>query len=36
MCVNQRTDERKVGDTLMFSTHQTILAALSRDRHDAE
>lgn len=34
--INQRRDPKKVGDTLMFSTHQTILAALYRDRLDAE
>jgi hypothetical protein len=26
--INQRKNPKKVGDTLMFSTHQTILAAL--------
>src|SRR5436305_8113109 len=34
--INQRKNPKKVGDTLMFSTHQTILAALYRDRLDAE
>lgn len=34
--LNQRKNPRKVGDTLMFSTHQTILAALYKDRLDAE
>lgn len=34
--LNQRKNPKKVGDTLMFSTHQTILAALYRDRLDAE
>src|ERR1044072_5543852 len=34
--INQRKNPKKVGDTLMFSTHQTILAALYKDRLDAE
>lgn len=34
--INQRKNVKKVGDTLMFSTHQTILAALYKDRLDAE
>jgi hypothetical protein len=34
--INQRKNQKKVGDTLMFSTHQTILAALYKDRQDAE
>src|SRR3989442_10030374 len=34
--INQRKNPKKVGDTLMFSTHQTILAALYRDFLDAE
>jgi hypothetical protein len=34
--INQRKNPKKVGDTLMFSTHQTILAALYRDVLDAE
>lgn len=34
--INQRKNPKKVGDTLMFSTHQTILAALFKDRLDAE
>ena len=34
--INQRRNPKKVGDTLMFSTHQTILAALYKDRLDAE
>lgn len=34
--INQRKNPRKVGDTLMFSTHQTILAALYKDRLHAE
>ncbi len=34
--INQRKNPKKVGDTLMFSTHQTILASLYKDRLDAE
>jgi hypothetical protein len=34
--LNQRKSPKTVGDTLMFSTHQTILAALYKDRLDAE
>lgn len=34
--INQRKNPTKVGDTLMFATHQTILAALYKDRLDAE
>lgn len=34
--VNQRKNPKKIGDTLMFSTHQTILASLYKDRLDAE
>jgi hypothetical protein len=34
--INQRKNSKKVGDTLMFSTHQTILASLYKDRLDAE
>lgn len=34
--LNQRKDPKKVGDTLLFSTHQTILASLYKDRLDAE
>lgn len=34
--INQRKDPKKVGDTLMFSTHQTILAAIRKDHLDAE
>ncbi len=34
--INQRRNPKKVGDTLMFSTHQTILASLYKDRLDAE
>jgi len=34
--INQRKNPKKVGDALMFSTHQTILAALYRDVLDAE
>lgn len=34
--INQRKNPKKVGDTLMFSTHQTILVALYKDRLDAE
>jgi hypothetical protein len=33
--LDQRKNPRKVGDTLMFSTHQTILAALVEDGQDA-
>lgn len=36
LLINQRKNPKKVGDTLMFSTHQTIMAALYRDRLDAE
>lgn len=36
LLINQCKNPKKVGDTLMFSTHQTILAALYRDRLDAE
>jgi hypothetical protein len=28
--INQRKNPKKVGDTLMFSSHQTIVAALTR------
>jgi hypothetical protein len=34
--INQRKNPTRVGDTLMFTTHQTILAALYKDRLDAE
>ena len=34
--INQRKNPKKVGDTLLFSTHQTILASLYKDRLDAE
>lgn len=34
--INQRKDPKKIGDTLTFSTHQTILASLYKDRLDAE
>lgn len=34
--INQRKNMKKVGDTLMFSTHQTILAALYKDHLNAE
>jgi hypothetical protein len=34
--INQRKNPKKVGDTLMFSTHQTILASLHKDRLDAD
>jgi hypothetical protein len=34
--INQRKNPKKVGDTLMFSSHQTILAALYKDRQSAE
>jgi hypothetical protein len=34
--VNQMRDPKKVGDTLVFSTHQTILAALYKDQLDTE
>src|ERR1044071_1191019 len=34
--INQRKNPKRVGDTLMFSTHQTILASLYKDRLDAE
>jgi hypothetical protein len=34
--INQRKNPKKVGDTLMFSTHQTILASLYKDRLDAD
>jgi hypothetical protein len=34
--INQRKNPKKIGDTLMFSTHQTILASLYKDRLDAE
>src|SRR3977135_748022 len=34
--INQRKNPKKVGDTLMFSTHQTVLATLYKDRLDAE
>jgi hypothetical protein len=34
--INQRKNPKKVGDTLMFSTHHIILAALYKDRLDAE
>lgn len=34
--INQRKNPKKVGDTLMFSTHQTVLASLYKDRLDAE
>lgn len=34
--INQRRDPKKIGDTLTFSTHQTILASLYKDRLDAE
>lgn len=34
--INQRKNPKKVGDTLMFSTHQTILASLYKDHLDAE
>jgi hypothetical protein len=34
--INQRKNPKKVGDTLMFSTHQTILSSLYKDRLDAE
>jgi hypothetical protein len=36
LLINQRKNPKKVGDTLMFSTHQTILASLYKDRLDAE
>lgn len=36
LLLNQRKNPKKVGDTLLFSTHQTILAALYHDRLDAE
>lgn len=34
--INQRKDPKKIGDTLTFSTHQTVLASLYKDRLDAE
>lgn len=34
--INQRRDPKKIGDTLTFSTHQTVLASLYKDRLDAE
>src|SRR5881392_465528 len=34
--INQRKNPKKVGDTLMFSTHQTILASLYKDRLDTD
>ncbi len=34
--VNQRKSPQKVSDTLIFSTHQTVLASLFNDRLDAE
>jgi hypothetical protein len=36
LLINQRKNPKKVGDTLMFSTHETILASLYKDRLDAE
>ena len=36
LLINQRKNPKKVGDTLMFSTHQTILASLFKDRLDTE
>jgi hypothetical protein len=32
--INQRKNPKKVGDTLMFSTHQTILAAEWQGREE--
>lgn len=34
--INQRKNPKKVGDTLMFSTHQTIVAALYQDELSVE
>jgi hypothetical protein len=36
LVINQRKNTKLVGDTLMFSTHQTILASIYKDRLDAE
>lgn len=36
LLINQRKNPKKVGDTLMFTTHQTIVASLYKDRLDAE
>src|ERR1044072_8429464 len=34
--INQRKNPKKVGDTLMFSTHQNILSSLYKDSLEAE